>query len=177
MTSEHASERLEDCWLDPADLAALLREQNECTFMWVNQAGQPFGVIMSFFFVPAPAPTDGLGTFWLTSAAQRARVPAIRRTGYAALTVTSKGTSLGTGKTASYRGPCIVHDDRAMLDWMLPELARTLRPDSADGARAMLHHLDTPNRVVLEFTPEVRLDFDSTKMWTKRPDAAPPGRL
>jgi general stress protein 26 len=177
MTSEHASEHLEDCWLDPDDVDALLREQNECTFTWVNHAGQPFGVIMSFFHVPAPSPAKGLGTFWLTCAAHRARVRAIRRTGYAALTVTSKGTSLGTGKTASYRGPCTVHDDRAVLDWMLPELARVLRPDSPEGANAMLQHLDTPNRVVLELTPEVRLDFDSSKMWTKRPEAAPPGRL
>ncbi len=35
----------------------------------------------------------------------------------------------------------------------------------------------TPNRVVLQLTPEYQLDFDSRKMWTHRPDAAPPGRL
>jgi len=37
--------------------------------------------------------------------------------------------------------------------------------------------LDTPNRVVLKLTPEYKLDFDSSKMWQHRPDAAPPGRL
>lgn len=163
------SEHLDECWLDPADLERLLTEQNECTFMWVTRGGMPFGVVMSYFWRD--------GSFWLTSAAKRVRVAAVRRTGMAAIVVTSKGTSLGTGKTASFRGPCVVHDDRAMLDWMLPELARVLRPDSAEGAAAMLSHLDTPNRVVLQLTPDYRLDFDSRKMWTHRPDAAPPGRL
>ena len=163
------SEHLDECWLDPELLDHLLTEQNECTFMWVNQAGQPFGVIMSYIWRD--------GSFWLTSAEKRVRVAAVRRTGYAAITVSSKGTSLGTGKTASFRGPCIVHDERAVRDWMLPELARALRPDSEEGAAAMLAHLDTPNRVVLQLTPEYRLDFDSRKMWTHARDAAPPGRL
>ena len=67
--------------------------------------------------------------------------------------------------------------DLIVLDWMLPELAKVLRPDSEEGAAAMLEHLDTPNRVVLELTPEYQLTFDSKKMWTHRPAAAPPGRL
>lgn len=163
------SENLEECWLDDDVRERLLTEQTECTFMWVNAAGQPFGVIMSYIWRD--------GTFWLTSAEKRARVAAIRRTGYASICVTSKGTSLGTGKTVTVRGPCVVHDDRATLDWMLAELARAVRPDSAEGAAAFLDHLDTPNRVVLELTPEYKLDFDSSKMWQHRPDAAPPGRL
>ncbi len=167
--SNHASENLDECGLDDSALAQLLTEQNECTFMWVTKAGLPFGVIMSYFWRD--------GSFWLTSAEKRVRVAAIRRTGHAALVVTSKGTSLGTGKTASFRGRCTVHDDRSMLDWMLPELARVLRPDSEEGAAAMLEHLDTPNRVVLQLTPEYQLDFDSRKMWVQKPDAAPPGRL
>ena len=163
------SEHLDDCWLDPTDIDRLLTEQNECTFMWVTKDGQAFGVIMSYFFRD--------GRFWLTSAEKRVRVAAVRRTGHAGVVVTSKGTSLGTGKTLSVRGTCTVHADRTMLDWMLPELAKVLRPDSEEGAAAMLEHLDTPNRVVLELTPEYQLTFDSKKMWTHRPAAAPPGRL
>jgi general stress protein 26 len=163
------SENLQDCRLDEAVLQRLLAEQHECTFTWVNRAGQPFGAIMSYFFRD--------GSFWLTSAEKRARVAAVRRNAYAAITISSMGTSLGTGKTASYRGPCLVHDDRATLDWMLPELAKALRPESEEGAAAMLEHLDTPNRIVLQLTAEFQLDFDSRKMWIHRPDAAPPGRL
>jgi hypothetical protein len=179
MTSDHTSENLTDYWLEPADLARLLETQNECTFMWTNRAGQPFGVVMSYFSGTAPdtlgVPTDE--SLWLTCAAARARVPAVRRTGYAAITVTGRGSEVGSGRTASFRGPCHVHDDRAIRDWMLPRLAHHLRPDSVDGAHAMLAHLDTPNRVVLQLIPEFRLDFDSTKMWVTAQDAAPPGRL
>jgi hypothetical protein len=60
---------------------------------------------------------------------------------------------------------------------MLPELAGAIRPESVEGAEAFLKHIDTPNRVVLQLTPDYRLDFDSSKMWQHRPDAAPPGRL
>jgi hypothetical protein len=133
-------------------------------------ASAPASLVADAGVVPAPS-------FWLTCAATRARVPAIRRTGYAALTITGRGTEVGSGRTASFRGPCSVHDDRRVRDWMLPELAHHLRPDSEEGASAMLAHLDTPNRVVLQLTPEYRLDFDSTKMWVATPDAAPPGRL
>ena len=41
------SENLEECWLDDEVREELLRAQNECIFMWVNNAGQPFGVKMS----------------------------------------------------------------------------------------------------------------------------------
>ncbi len=177
--ADHTSENLEDYWLDPAELARLLDVQNECTFIWTNSAGQPFGVVMSYFWGAAPAELgvpDG-DSFWLTCAAARARVPAVRRTGYAALTVTGRGSDVGSGRTASFRGPCHVHDQREVRDWMLPRLATHLRPDSPDGAAAMLAHLDTPNRVVLQLVPEFRLDFDSTKMWVTARDAAPPGRL
>ncbi len=162
------SENLAECWLDPDQLERLLSEQTECTFMWVNQAGQPFGVVMSFIYRD--------GSFWLTSAEARVRIAAVRRTGHAAICVTSKGTEMGTGKTASFRGPCVVHGDQEMLDWMLPELARAIRPDDPSGEQAFLEHLQTPNRVVIQLTPEFKLDFDSSKMWAHRPDAAPPGR-
>ena len=163
------SENLEECWLDDEIREELFRVQNECIFMWVNSAGQPFGVTMSYIWRN--------GSFWLTCAKARKRVPAIVKNGYAAITITSKGTDLGTGKTASYRGPCTVHEDEETLKWMLPELANAVRPESAEGAKAFLEHLDTPNRVVLKLTPEYKLDFDSAKMWQHRPDAAPPGRI
>ena len=126
------SENLEECWLDEDVREQLLGLQNECIFMWVNSAGQPFGVTMSYIWRD--------GSFWLTCAKARKRVPAIVKNGYAAITITSKGTDLGTGKTASYRGPCTVHEDEETLKWMLPELANAVRPESKEGARAFLEH-------------------------------------
>ena len=87
------SENLDECWLDDEVREELLQLQNECIFMWVNKAGQPFGVTMSYIWRD--------GSFWLTCAKARKRVPAIENTGYAAITITSKGTDLGTGKTCS----------------------------------------------------------------------------
>ncbi len=163
------AEHLEDCWLDDDLRERLLNTQIECTFIWTNKAGQPFGVAMSYLWRN--------GSIWLTAATTRPRVAAIRRTGYAAVMISSVGTDIGPGKTVSLRGPCIVHDDRATRDWMLPELANAVRPDNPAGAAAFLEHLDSPGRIVIEVKPEYKLDFDSKKMWKDRPDAAPPGRL
>lgn len=110
----HASEHLAECWLEPADLDRLLRVQNECLSTWTNRDGQPFGVVMSYVHASAPESiVADLGvspapSLWLTCATTRARVPAIRRTGYAALAITGRGTEVGSGRTASFRGPCTV---------------------------------------------------------------------
>ena len=42
---------------------------------------------------------------------------------------------------------------------------------------AFLALLDSPGRVVLELKPDYELNFDSKKMWARKPDAAPPGRF
>ena len=66
------AENLAECGLDPELRERLLNEQVECTFIWTNKAGQPFGVAMSFIWRK--------GSIWLTAAGTRARIPAIRRT-------------------------------------------------------------------------------------------------
>jgi hypothetical protein len=60
---------------------------------------------------------------------------------------------------------------------MLPELARAIRKDDEVGAQAFLQLLDSPGRVVIELKPDYELNFDSKKMWARKPDAAPPGRF
>jgi hypothetical protein len=163
------AEDLSECTLDDELRERLLLEQIECTFMWTNTAGQPFGVAMSYLWRK--------DRIWLTAAETRARVPAVRRTGYAAVMISSVGTAIGPGKTVSMRGPCRVHHDAETKAWMLPELARAVRRDNPEGAASFLELLDSPGRVVLELEPEYELSFDSRRMWQRRPDAAPPGRL
>lgn len=158
-------EDLSDCALDPEQEARLLREQKECTFIWSNQKGEAFGVIMSFL------PWDG--KLWLTCAEKRARVQAIRESPRAAVCVTSTGTSMGSGKTVSYKGSCVVHESRAVKDWFYPEFSRHLRPD-AQAARVFQSFLDSPNRVVLEFAADYRLGFDGRRLWARSPGAATP---
>jgi hypothetical protein len=162
------SENLDGCWLDNTQLEELLTKQVEGTFMWVNKTGQPFGVISYYLWRD--------GSFWFTCAEKRARVSAIRRTGYASFCVTSKGTDMGGGKTASFRGPCEVHTDQTMLNWVLRDIAKACRPESEEGAQEVFDHINTPNRVVLELKPEFRFDFDSAKMWEYSGKRVPPGR-
>ena len=162
------SENLDGCTLTDTELEELFEKQVEGTFMWVNKSGQPFGVITYYLW--------SHGSFWFTCAEKRARVSAIRRNGYASFCITSKGTDLGTGKTASFRGPCKVHHDQSVLDWVLPEIAKACRPESKEGAQEVFDHINTPNRVVLELTPEYRFDFDSAKMWERSGKRVPPGR-
>jgi hypothetical protein len=61
------AENLAECQLDPDLRERLLNEQVECTFIWTNKAGQPFGVAMSFIWRN--------GSIWLTAAGTRARIP------------------------------------------------------------------------------------------------------
>ena len=75
MAGVEDAENLAECGLDADLRERLLNEQVECTFIWTNKAGQPFGVAMSFIWRK--------GSIWLTAAGTRARIPAIRRTGYA----------------------------------------------------------------------------------------------
>ena len=41
---------------------------------------------------------------------------------------------MGGGKTVTYKGSCIVHDDRETKDWFYPEFSHSLRPDDDRGA-------------------------------------------
>ena len=121
MSSADDYEDLTACGLSSELEDRLLTTQRECVFMWTNRDGEAFGVVMSYL------PKDG--KLWLTVAERRKRIAAIRRFPRAAVCINSTGTSLGTGKTITYKGSCIVHDDRDTKDWFYPEFARHLRPD------------------------------------------------
>ena len=155
-------EDLTECALTDALETALLNAARECTFSWVNSAGEPFGVVMAYL------PKDG--KIWMTAAERRKRIAAIRRFPRASVCVTSTGTPLGGGKTVSYKGTCIVHDDRETKDWFYPEFARWIRPDPA-AAAVFQTFLDSPHRVIIEFTPDYKLSFDGVLMWQRSPEA------
>jgi hypothetical protein len=70
----------------------------------------------------------------------------------------------------TYKGGCVIHDDRETKDWFYPEFARRLRGDT-DAARVFQEFLDSPERVVIEFTPDYKLGFDSELMWARSPGA------
>lgn len=161
-------EDLSQCGLDDALEAELLATARECTFQWTNKAGEPFGVIMSFL--------EKDGTIWLTAAEQRARISAIRRDPRVAITVTSVGSGLRGGLTASYKGIATVHKGRDVKDWFYPEFCQKIRSDDPAARDAFQEHLDSPDRVVIEVVPHYKLTFDSAKMWQRSPEAVPEDR-
>jgi hypothetical protein len=65
-----------------------------------------------------------------------------------------------------------VYDDRATKDWFYPEFASYLRPDNPTAAKVFQQFLDSPGRVIIEFTPDYKLSFDGVLMWARSPEVA-----
>ena len=165
MGSDDSYEDLTECALTPELERKLVESHGECVFMWVNSKGEPFGVVMSYM------PKDG--KLWLTAAATRKRIPALRRNPRSAICINSTGGRMGGGKTVTYKGNTFIHEDRATKDWFYPEFAGRLRPDSPAAAAAFQKFLDSPHRVIMEFVPDYSLSFDATLMWARSPEVVP----
>ena len=79
---------------------------------------------------------------------------------------------MGGGKTVTYKGHTVIHEDDATKQWFYRLLASGMAV-SRDAGNAFARNLnpekfveflDTPERVVLEFTPEMSIPFDGDKM-------------
>jgi hypothetical protein len=89
--------------------------------------------------------------------------------------VSSVGTRMGGGKTVTYKGRTKIHDDNPEVKaWFYPALAQAMAAP-VDAKRAgefnrgllpekFVRALDTPERVILEFTPDMKILFDGDKM-------------
>ncbi len=144
--------------LDPQTEDELLALQTECTFAWSTKDGSPMAVIMSFVFHD--------GRIWLTASSQRARVSAVRRNPRVAVVVSSTGTSLGHGKTVTFRGTCRVLEDEETKRWFYSALGRRRFPDDEAYRAEFVAKLDSPRRVILEVTPTERQTHDVAKVHT-----------
>jgi general stress protein 26 len=142
--------------IDAETQEQLLREQNECTFMWSTRDHWPVGVIMSYVWRD--------GRFWLTATRQRKRIAALRRDNRVSISVSSVGTGLGPGKGITVKGRCQIRDDRATKDWFYPALSAAIIPGNPKAQKAFLAMLDSPNRVILAVQPEQYFTFDAIKM-------------
>ena len=80
---------------------------------------------------------------------------------------------MGTGKTVTYKGSCVIHDSREIKDWFYPIFSRRLRPEP-EAAAVFQKFLDSPERVIIEFTPDYTLSFNSKLMWARSPEASIP---
>jgi hypothetical protein len=144
----------------------LLNNAGECTFIWANKTGHPLGVTTAY--------VAAQGKIWMTATRQRLRIKAIARDGRSAIVISSKGTSMGGGKSVTYKGHTIIHEEQATKLWLYDLLAQAMLreqqhdPDNSFttdlDAAMFIRFLDTPERVVLEFTPEMSIPFDGDKM-------------
>jgi hypothetical protein len=150
--------------LDPEREEELVRTAGECVFVWANKAGHPIGVITAY--VPAN------GKIWMTATRERVRIKAIARDPRSSVVISSKGTPMGGGKTVTYKGHTVIHDDHKTKMWMYRILAAGMAGAKDEGnaftagldPEIFIRFLDTPERVVLEFTPEMSIPFDGDKM-------------
>jgi hypothetical protein len=108
----------------------------------------------------------------MTATRERVRIKAIARDPRSSVVMTSKGTPMGGGKTVTYKGHTVIHDDPKTKLWMYNLLAAGMAAAGDDGNAftagldpdVFVRFLDTPERVVLEFTPEMSIPFDGDKM-------------
>ena len=150
--------------LSPEREQELINSAGECVFIWANKAGHPLGVITAY------VPVDG--KIWMTATRERVRIKAIARDGRSSCVFTSKGTHMGGGKTVTLKGHTVIHEEDGTKQWFYQRLAKgmSMRPDDGNEFTKNLNpdlfvkFLDTPERVVLEFTPEMSIPFDGDKM-------------
>ena len=152
--------------MDPEREDELVQTGGECTFIWANKAGHPLGVTTAY--VPAK------GKIWMTATRERVRIKAIARDGRSAVVISSKGTPMGGGKTVTYKGHTVIHDDDETKQWMYRILAYGMKEGTREDEgnaftsgldpEMFIRFLDTPERIVLEFTPEMSIPFDGDKM-------------
>ena len=79
---------------------------------------------------------------------------------------------MGGGKTVTYKGHTVIHDDEKTKLWFYNLLAMGMARSKDDGnaftkdlkPELFVKFLDTPERIVLEFTSELSIPFDGDKM-------------
>ncbi len=140
--------------LSDESLQRLMMLQRECVFNWCTRDEWPVGVIMSYIWRK--------DRIWLTAAAHRHRISAIRRNPKVSVVVTSTGTEMNRGKTVTIKGHCQLHEDKETKDWFYPEFSRALYPE-LEAANAFQQLLDSPLRVIIEVIPDKFISYDGDK--------------
>ncbi len=162
-SSRDPSFRLEDYddvslyGIDEARRNQLLRRHHECSVVWSTSDGWPVGVMHLYIWHGE--------RFWVTCTDERKRVPALRARPHSSIIVAFEDEQTVTAKTLAR-----VHDHgsqhhawfyRALAEKVLPGQPRAIREA---GPEAWIERLDSPGRVVIEFTPQKWISFDGRKV-------------
>ena len=131
--------------------------------MCIRDSGDPVGVIMNYLYVD--------GRFWVTCTRRRKRVPAVMARPRVAVCISSRGTSITSSQTVTYKGTALVRDDDEVKGWFYDALAAKVRPFDESAQKAFAEHLDTDGRVIIEIVPDTRIGFDSEAMFKNSPAA------
>lgn len=156
MKSVENYEEVDHYPLDAATQEKILLEQNECSFVWGPKDHWAVGVIMTYVWRD--------GRFWLTASNQRARISAIQRDPRVSIIVSSVGTSLGPAKSITVKGRVRIHEDREILERILPAISAAILPGADAFQKKFTKMMDSPRRIVLEVVPEKWITFDAGRM-------------
>jgi hypothetical protein len=140
-----------DMGLTPKQLDALVGGRGECVLNWSTRDGDPVGVVVAYVYRK--------DTFWITCAAHRKRVAALRARPRASVVVNRDGVS------ATFKGDARIHDPEdsewpTLKSWFLPALSGTEPGSSDPAARAVLNYLDAPHQVIIEIPARLVVSFD-----------------
>ena len=132
----------------------LLAVQNECTLCWTTQRGTPAATIVSFAYYD--------GSLWMAALEGSARVRRISAQPQCAIVISGKGTDLGSACCVSMQGICEIIDDVAERDRFFPAFATAVLPNSERGAARMAAMMNSPENLVLRFTPDRIIPYDAS---------------
>lgn len=171
-----AYQRPQDHLLDDAGRAELLAAQLECVVAWAAPAGWPVAVVHWFLWRE--------DRFWVTAAADRPRVEALRQRPQSSVVVSGAGTLPGSPRSVSARTLATVHDDgRLLASWFAAELAAKAHGSGNPAAARFEQMLRETSRVVLELAPVAWTSYDAGRLQATlqrqradQPPGAPPDR-
>ena len=157
------SENLEDFndlsvyGIAPERRDVLLSRHDECAVTWSTSDGWPVGVMHIYIWHN--------GHFWVSCMPERKRVAALRARPRSSVIVAFEHEQTVTAKTLA-----TVHEHGSTHhDWFYHALARKVLPTQpasvqALGEDAWVERIDSPGRVVIEFTPQKWISFDGRKV-------------
>jgi hypothetical protein len=143
--------------IDEARRDILLKRHHECSVVWSTADGWPVGVMHIYIW--------HAGRFWVTCTGERKRVPALRARPRSSIIAAFDGEQTVTAKTIA-----TVHDHGSEHHgWFYEALAEKVLPGQPAaireaGTEAWIERLDSPGRVVIEFTPKKWISFDGRKV-------------
>lgn len=141
---------------DEKQIDELMNDAGECVLMWGTQDGWPVGVYHSFVWRD--------GKFWITCAAHRHRVAAIKRDGRVSVAVSAvSANEFSPRGSATAKGRAIVREDAETKEWFYRALAHKSSPNDKASEDDFVERLDSPLRIIIEVTPEKWITFDGSK--------------